>query len=82
MTVQMEAKVGAGYTKMKEHAVESGNRAGILWMKKRVYAVMWEKEGEVGGMESSEEGDKEYGGGGHGLGSRGGERQGTKCGVQ
>ena len=30
-------------------------------MKKMVYAVMWEKEGELRGGEAREESDKEYG---------------------
>ena len=56
-----EAKGGAGYRKVKEYGEESGKRAGILWMKKRVYAVIWEKEREVGGTAAREEGDNEYG---------------------
>ena len=49
VTVYRQAKGGAGYRKINEYGEESGKRAGILWMKKRVYAVMWEKEGEGGG---------------------------------
>ena len=44
----------------KEYGEPSGKRAAILWMKNRPYAVVWEKEGEVGGSEAREEGDKEY----------------------
>ena len=50
VTVHRETKNGAGYRKIKEYGGTSGKRAGILWMKKRVYAVMCEKErGERGG---------------------------------
>ena len=55
-----EANGGAGYRKLKEYGEESGKRAGILWMKRRVYAVIWEKEREVGGRAAREEGDNEY----------------------
>ena len=63
VTVYREAKGAAGYRKIKEYGEESGKRARILWMKKRVYGVMWDKEGEVGGSAAREEGDDEYGSG-------------------
>ena len=61
VTVYREAKDGAGYTKIKEYGEENSQRAEIPWMKKTVYAVMWEKEGEVGGSAAGERGDNEYG---------------------
>ena len=82
VTVYREAKGRAGYRKIKEYGEESGKRAGILWKKKWVCAVMWEKEGELGGNEAREEGDKEYGRGAPARAIVVGGRQGTKCDVQ
>ena len=59
-----ETKGAAGYRNIKEYGEEGGTRAGILWMKKRVYTVMWQKEGQVGGSDAREEGNKEYARGG------------------
>ena len=42
VTVYSETKNRAGYRKIKEYGGASRNWAGILWMKKRVYAVMWD----------------------------------------
>ena len=61
VTVYTEAKGGGGYRKIKKYGEENRERAGSLLMKKRMYAVMWEKEGEVGAGEAREEGNKEDG---------------------
>ena len=61
VTVYREAKDGASYRKIKEYGEESGKRAGILWMKRKVYAPMCEKEEEVEGSAARGEGHNGYG---------------------
>ena len=61
VTVYREVKGGAAYRKIGEYGKESGKRAGFLWKKRRVYMVMLEKEGEVGGSAASKRGNKKYG---------------------
>ena len=61
VTVYREVMGGAAYRKIGEYGKESGKRAGILWKKRRVYMVILEEEGEVGGSAASKRGNKEYG---------------------
>ena len=59
VTVYRGTKDGAGYRKIQEYGKENGIRAGILWKKTRVYAVVWVKEGEVRGSAAGEGSDED-----------------------
>ena len=46
--VYRETKHGGGYKKIKEYGWAGPKRAGILWVKRRAYAVMWQRQEEEG----------------------------------
>ena len=72
--VYRETKDGEGYRKIQEYGGEKGMPVGILWMKTRVYDVVWEHEETVGVSTTGEAGRAGTGGGAQVRVGAGGER--------